>query len=239
MTAQGQAFPTWEKKTEALVDAISWAAEICGDWAYKKEAATLPDDNDAWFELRMGRMLELGVDETRNEDNIDPETGEPDVVDPRAEVICGQRQFMVEVRFFNRDQEHDSVAWLVADRARARLRMGFPRDEWLRPNAISIVELLQVIPMPNPKQVVDMRWQSEAVLEMDFATVIAERDASNVGTWIQKVQVAGTYNCAQDPGPFDSEVDAFPYVTDGGEIVTLDGVPITFPPPAPTPASST
>jgi hypothetical protein len=230
----GQAFPTWEDKTNALRDAISWAAGgICGEWAYKHEAATLPDDNDAWFELRMGRMLEIGVDESRNEDNIDPSTGEIDFDNPRAEVSCGQRQFMIEVRFFNRDQEHDVVAWLVADRARTRLRMSYPRDKWLRPNVVSIVELLNVIPMPNPKQVIDMRWQSEAVIEMDFATIVAERDKAAVGTWIEKVQMAGTFGCALDPGPFDIEVDASTYVTSGGSQVTSGGVPITSSPATP------
>lgn len=233
MTQFGEAFPKWEDKTEAIREAIQWASGVCGDWAYKKEAFSLPEDNTAWFELRMGRLRGLGVDELRNEDNIDPLTGEIDVEDPRAEVACGQRQFRVEVRFFNRDQEQDVVAWHVADTARARLRMSYPRERWLRPNVVSIVEMLDVFPMPSPIKVVQDRIQSEALLEMDFATVIAQRDASAVGTWIEAVEFAGTYECALDPGPFVGFVDASSLVTFEDVNVTFGDVQVTFPPEEP------
>lgn len=201
-----QPFPTWAQKTEALRKAISWAARgICGDWAYKKEAFTLPENNNPWFDLRMGRMLEVGVDEVRSENNIDPVTGNPNSANPRADVVYSQRQFMIEARFFSFDQEHDTVAWLVADRARSRLRFPVVRDRFLKPAGISIVELLQIFPMPTPREVVDMRWQSEAVLEMDFFTTLCERDDAAVGTWIETVEMSSTL---KNPGgvPLDPKL---------------------------------
>ena len=178
-------------------------------------------------------MIEIGIDEIRYEDNIDPSTGEIDVENPRADVVCGQRSFTVEIRFKNRDQEHDSVAWVVAERTRARLRMSYPRDEWLRPNVVGIVELHQVIPMPDPRGAVEMRWQSEAVLEVNVTTAIAERDPSAVGTWIEKVEVAGTLICSLDPNSFDASVDASTFVTSGGVPVTSGGVAVTSTPATP------
>lgn len=193
-----QPFPTWAQKTEALRNAIAWAARgICGDWKYKKEAFSLPDNNNPWFELAMGRMLELGVDEVRSEDNIDPVTGNPDIENPRSDVMYSQRQFMVEARFFSFDQEHDTVAWLIADRMRTRFRFPYVRDRFLKPVGISIVELLQIFPMPGaglavPRQVEGMRWKSEAVLEMDLFTTLCERDDAAIGTWIETVEMSST-----------------------------------------------
>lgn len=183
-------FPTWQAKTEAIRQACEWATGVCGDWKYKKEAFSLPDNNTAWFELKMGRMRELGVDEIRSSDNIDPNTGLPNVENPRLETVCGQRQFFVELRTFNRDQEHDAVAWLVAERARARLRFPYVRDRWFRAHAISIVELFEVVPMPDPKKVEQQRWLSEAILEVDLATVIVETDGAAIGTWIETVEIS-------------------------------------------------
>jgi hypothetical protein len=201
-----QPFPTWEQKTEALRDAIAWAAKgICGDWRYKKEAFSLPDDNDPWFELAMGRMLEIGVDEIRSEDNIDPTTGNPYSENPRLDSVYSQRQFMIEARFFSRDQEHDTVAWLIADRARSRLRFPYVRERFLKPVGIAIVELLQAIPMPSPRKVIDMRWQSEAVIEMEFFTTLREVDEAAVGTWIETVEVSSVL---RNPGgvPLDPKL---------------------------------
>jgi hypothetical protein len=182
--------PSWLQKVNAIRDAFAWATRVHGDWKYKKEAFSLPDDNAAWFELSMGRMLELGVDEIRNEDNIDPVTEEPYPDKPRAELVCGQRQFFVEVRAKSRDQEQDAVAWLVLDRARARMRMRHVRDSFLRAVDVNIVEMLQVIPMPAPRKPVALRWQSEALLEIDFTTVINERDDAAVGTWIETIEIS-------------------------------------------------
>jgi hypothetical protein len=196
---------TWLDKTEALRDMIAWASGVCGDWKFKAAASGLPDDNVAWFELRMGRINALGIDETRYTDNIDPVTGLPDVNSPRKDTQCGQRVFGVEARFFNRDQEQDVVAWVAADRTRSRLRMGYAREEWLDPNVLSIVEIADVFAMPNPTQAVQMRWQSEALFEMSFATVIAEDDDAAVGSWIESVEISSTL---RNPGgvPLDPAV---------------------------------
>ncbi len=182
--------PTWENKTDAIRDSIKWASGVFGDWKFKHKAFQLPKNNEPWFELKMGRIRPLGIDEIRNEDNIDPITEEPDVTNPRRELVCGQRQFFVEARFYGRDQSHDVVAWLIAERARARLRFDFPRDEWLKPNEVAISEMLEVVPMPEPLQVVVERIQSEAVFELSFATSINEFDSAAVGTWIESVEIS-------------------------------------------------
>lgn len=204
MTAQ--LHPTWSQKTEAIRAAIQWAAfNICGDWKFKKEATSLPDDNDAWFELRMGRLLEVGTPDIGHEDNIDPTTGDPDVESPRKEVIYSGREMYVEVRFFSRDQEHDAVAWVVADRARSRLRMPYVKERFFSPVGLSILEFLEIFPMPSPEKVVEYRWESEALFEMQFFTILSEVDNAAVGTWIETVEITSEL---KNPGgvPLDSKL---------------------------------
>lgn len=185
-----QPFPTWRQKTDALRDAIAWAAQgIAGDWKFKKEATSLPDDNNAWFELRMGRILERGVPDVVSEDNIDPTTGQPDVDNPRKEIVYSAREFFVEARFFSRDQEHDAVAWLIADRARSRLRMPYVRDRFFTPVGLSVLEFTDLFSMPNPNKVVMDRYESEALFEMQYFTILAEADNAAVGTWIETVEL--------------------------------------------------
>lgn len=184
-----EAFPTWLQKVEAIRQACEWATGVCGDWKYKQRAFELPEDNDAWFELSMGRIRSLGIDDLCWVDNIDPNTGDPNVDSPAKQVMVGQRQFFVELRTFNRDQEADVVAWAVAERARTRLRLPYARDAFLSAAQIGLAELFEVVPMPSPQQVVGDRWQSEAILEMDLTTSIIESDGAAIGTWIESVAI--------------------------------------------------
>jgi hypothetical protein len=192
----GEIYPTWLQKCDAIRDACAWATGVCGDWAYKKEAFELPEDNEPWFELRMGRMRELGVDDICYTDNGVP-AGDPGGEFPRQDTIVGQRQFFVEMRTFNRDQEQDVVAWLVADRARTRLRLPYAKERFLTPVNVALAELFEVVPMPTPRAPVEQRWRSEAVLEMDLTTVVAETDGAAIGTWIESVEISSDLkNCA-------------------------------------------
>lgn len=192
-------YPTWLQKCDAIRDAVAWATQTHGDWAYRKEAFSDPDDNDPWFELRMGRMRELGVDDVCYLDN-GTTPSDPGGEFPRQDVIVGQRQFFVEMRVFNIDQEQDVVAWNVATRARTRMRLQYLKDRWFIPNQIGIAELFEVVPMPAPRQPVELRWRSEAVLEMDLVTAVAETDTAAIGTWIETVEVSSNLkNCAGVP----------------------------------------
>ncbi len=210
--------PNWQYKLEALTRGLEWATGVCGVWKFQADAFSAPDNNDPWFELRMRRIFEIARDEVLQCDNIDPNTGEPDVVSPRKEVVVGQREFRAELRVFGRDQEHDVVAWVIADRARTRMRLPFFRNEYLNrtPNVedtslilsanMAIVELFDVVPMPPTEKVIMDRWQSEAVLEMRMATTVAEDDPAAVGTWIEQVEI--TSNILQPDGatPIDSSL---------------------------------
>lgn len=195
-----ETFPTWQQKVDAIKAACEWATGVCGDWKYKARAFELPENNEAWFELSMGRIRSLGIDDICRIDNIDPATGQPDVEYPRKDVVVGQRQFFVELRTFNRDQEQDVVAWVVADRARTRLRLPYARDEFFRAAKIGLAELFEVVPMPSPQNVVQERWQSEAVLEMDLTTSIVESDGAAIGTWIESLEISSNLrNTGGDP----------------------------------------
>ena len=50
--------------------------------------------------------------------------------------------------------------------------------------------MFEVVPLPSPQTVVQDRWQSEAVLEMDLTTSIIESDGAAIGTWIESVAVS-------------------------------------------------
>ena len=197
---------------------LEWASGVCGVWKFQDEAFQAPESNDPWFELRMARVFSISPDETVQCDNIDPVTGLPDPVSPRKEVVIGQREFRAELRAFGRDQDHDVVAWVIAERTRTRMGLAYFRDEFLNktpdpndpaavPSAnMAIVELFDVFPMPPTNQVIMDRWQSEAVLEMRLATTVAEDDPAAVGTWIEKVEISS--NILQPDGvtPIDSSL---------------------------------
>lgn len=210
--------PDWRYKLDILTRGLEWASGVCGVWKFQHEAFNAPRNNDPWFELRMMRVFEVAPDETINCDNIDPGTGEIDVENPRKEVTVGQREFRAEFRAFGRDQEHDTVAWVIADRTRSRMRMPYFRNNFLdrtprvddpslTPSAnISIVELFDVFAMPPTNKVTSDRWQSEAVLEMRLATSTAEDDPAAVGTWVEAVEVSS--NLLQPDGvtPLDPSI---------------------------------
>lgn len=195
-----EAFPTWQQKVDAIKAACEWATGVRGDWKYKAEAFSLPENNDAWFELSMGRIRTLGIDDICSIDNGVPVGGGAGAEFPRSDLVVGQRQFFVELRTFNRDQEQDVVAWIIADRARAKLSLPYVREEFFTPAQIGIAELFEVVPMPSPQQVVQERWQSEAVLEMDLTTSIVESDGAAIGTFIESIEVSSNLiNSGGDP----------------------------------------
>ena len=221
--------PNWRTKLATLTRGLEWASGVKGVWKFQHDAFQAPQNNDPWFELRMRRIFELGPDEVLNCDNIDPNTGEPDATNPRKEVVAGQREFRCEMRVFGRDQEHDQAAWVVADRTRSRMRMSHFTNEFLNkpptdpddvPSAnIALVELFDVIAMPPTVKVVSDRWQSEALLEMRFATVTAEEDDAAVGTWIERVEISSDLRQPGGVTPLDSSLQL--------DDVLIDG----FPPP--------
>ncbi len=209
--------PDWKSKLETLTRGLEWASGVCGVWKFQDDAFQAPESNDPWFELRMMRVFSIGNDETLQCDNIDPATGQPDVESPRKEVVVGQREFRAELRVFGRDQDHDVVAWVIADRTRTRMGLPYFRDEFLNrtprvddqppiiPSAnMAIVELFDVFAMPPTNQVVMDRWQSEAVLEMRLATTVAEDDPAAVGTWIEQVEVSSNLLQPDGETPLDS-----------------------------------
>lgn len=192
--------PTWQDKLDTLTRGLEWASGVSGVWKFQDDAFQAPQNNKPWFELRMRRIFSLAPDEVRDCDNIDPATGNPDVTNPRKEVVIGQREFRCEMRVFGRDQDHDAVAWVIAERTRTRMRLPFFTNEYLNkppedpdnvPSAnISLIELFDVVAMPAPVKDVQHRVQSEAILEMRLATAVAEDDAASTGTYIEKVEIS-------------------------------------------------
>ena len=137
---------------------------------------------------------------------------------PRKEVVIGQREFRAELRVFGRDQDHDVVAWVIAERTRTRMGFSYFCDEFLNktpdpndpaavPSAnMAIVELFDVFPMPPTNQVIMDRWQSEAVLERRLSTTVAEDDPAAVGTWIEKVAISSNIKQPDGVTPIDSSL---------------------------------
>ena len=207
--------PDWKTKLDTLTRGLEWASGVCGVWKFQDEAFQAPESNDPWFELRMARVFSIGPDETAQCDNIDPVTKLPDKKNPRKEVVIGQREFRCELRAFGRDQDHDVVAWVIAERTRTRMGLSYfcdvflnktpyPNDPAAVPSAnMAIVELFDVFPMPPTNQVIMDRWQSEAVLEMRLSTTVAEDDPAAVGTWIEKVEISSNIKQPDGVTPID------------------------------------
>lgn len=207
--------PDWQTKLATLTRGLEWASGVCGVWKFQADAFQAPQNNDPWFELRLRRVFVIGIDEVLQCDNIDPTTNLPDLVDPRKEVVVGQREFRVEFRVFGRDQDHDAVAWVIADRTRTRMMLPYFRNEFLNkvpvstddaavPSAnMAIVEVFDVMPMPPAEKVVSSRWQSEAILEMRMSTTVAEDDPAAVGTWIEKVEISSNLLQPDGETPLD------------------------------------
>ena len=210
--------PDWKTKLDTLTRGLEWASGVRGVWKFQDDAFQAPESNDPWFELRMARVFSIAPDETVQCDNVDPVTALPDVESPRKEVVIGQREFRCELRAFGRDQDHDVVAWVIAERTRTRMGLAYFRDEFLNktpdpndpaavPSAnMAIVELFDVFPMPPTNQVIMDRWQSEAVLEMRLATTVAEDDPAAVGTWIEKVEISSKIKQPDGVTPIDSSL---------------------------------
>lgn len=204
------AHPTWKDKTDKILEALCWASKLEGAWANTKEAFRLREPNaEAWFEIRVRALREIGIDETIQRDlestgsKLQPGVDDPappgSLENPRQEEQCGQRQLTLDVRFFSGDTEHDSVAWVHADQTRARLRTSYVRNEFLRPVAVSIDTMFDVFALPTVSTPeTDDREESEASLELILATTIREIDEAAVGTWIESVQV--TSNLKQPGG---------------------------------------
>ena len=205
----GTVGPTWSDKLDTLTRGLEWATEVQGAWKYQHGAFQVPQNNDPWFELRMMRVFSVGNAEVANCPNIDLNTGDPDATNPRKEVAISQKEFRCDVRVFGRDQSHDVVAWVVADKARTRMRLPYFTGEFLNNQAdttgapsmnMAIVELFDIVPMPPPTQAVQNRWQSEAMLEMRMSTSTAEDDPAAVGSIIEAVEISS------DLQPLDSSL---------------------------------
>lgn len=193
--------PDWATKMATLTRGLEWASGVQGVWKFQADAFQAPQNNDPWFELRMRRVFAIGKAEGLDVDNIDPATGAIDVTNPRKEVAVTQVEFRCEMRVLGRDQDHDTVAWVIADTARTRMGLPYFRDGYLNktpdpndpaavPSAnMSVIELFDVVPMPGPEVVAD-RWQSEAILELRLATTTVQDDPAAVGTWIEKVEIS-------------------------------------------------
>lgn len=205
--------PTWSDKLDVLTRGLEWATGVCGVWKFQHDAFQAPRNNDPWFELRMMRVFAIGNAETVNCENTDPNTGKPDATNPRKEVAIEQKEFRCEMRVFGRDQEHDVVAWVVADRARTRMRLPYFTDEFLNnvtgeaPSAnIAIVELFDIVPMPAPVQEIANRWQSEAMLEMRLSTTMAQDDPAAVGSNIEAVELSSNLLQCDGVTPLDPSI---------------------------------
>ncbi len=206
----------WKSKLDILTRGLEWASGVDGVWKFQHEAFQAPKNNKPWFELRMQRVFAIGPDESIDCDNIDPVTGQPDIINPRKEVVVGQREFRCDMRVFGLDQEHDVVAWVIADRTRTRMRLPYFTTEFLNkpptdpnnvPSAnIALVELFDVVPMPAPIKVVDARWPSEAMLEMRMATTMTESDAAATGTWIEAVEISSDLRQPGGVVPLDPSI---------------------------------
>ncbi len=210
--------PTWSDKLDILTRGLEWATGVSGVWKFQHEAFQAPQANDPWFELRMMRVFAIGNAEVVNAENIDPNTGLPDVTNPRKEIAVSQKEIRCDMRVFGRDQQHDVVAWVIADQARTRMRMPYFTDEFLNrqttledtddvPSAnLAIVELFDIVPMPPPQEVISNRWQSEAMFEMRLSTSTAEDDPAAVGAIIEAVEI--TSNLLQPDGvtPLDPSI---------------------------------
>lgn len=189
--------PTWRDKLDTLTRGLEWATGVCGVWKFQHDAFEAPSSNEPWFELRMMRVFDIGNAESVDVENIDPETGEPDEESPRKEVAVSQKEFRCDMRVFGRDQQHDVVAWVVADEARTRMRLPYFTDEFLNNQGgeapsinCAIVELFDIMPMPPTLMEVAARWQSEALFEMRLSTSMAVDDPAAVGTIIEAVELS-------------------------------------------------
>lgn len=212
--AGGASFPDWDAKVEAIKKWVCWATRANGDWYYRDTYQGTPQPNEPYFQLLLRRLVELGVPEVQQIDLENPPANPcvplPNATqaEPRAEMVVSNRLLHIDLRVHSYDQNANQAAWAVADATRSRMRMRTPRDRFLSPCQISLVETFQVIHMPNRARAeegdrdkptpTDDHFYSEALLELKLATVVAETDNSAVGTWIERTEVSS--NLLHGPG---------------------------------------
>ena len=174
----------WPHKLLALQEAVHWAAGHAATVVFRDSSAadSARESRRPWIELALDSIAMIGTDTVSRED---------DGSGALQEVYSGQREFTVEVRAYSREQTLGEQAWYLADRVRQRLRSSaYARTRWLEPQDIAIVRMHRVVNL-SPRAW-DGRAEGEAVLELELATSVCERDAANTVHWIDTVLLSSS-----------------------------------------------
>lgn len=188
------AHPSIQKKFDALRRWLSWAADGTPvSFIDEADGDRLREPNQAWVEMRLRQVRPVGVDEVRQETNLDV-FGVEDEINPRQEVLVGQRNLSFDLRFRSRSQAVGASGWHVAMRTQARIRIPAARDRYLGDFDMALVGAPFVMNMPKASLQtgvvsVEGRVENEAVMELQMSTSIREADSSAIGSWIEAVSI--------------------------------------------------
>jgi hypothetical protein len=217
----GFAYPDLPKRFDHLKRAVAWAAEINTVWRDQDDGGIVRKANKPWVELRPRRIASIGVDEIRHQDLETPLT-EGTLDWPRQELQVAWKEMFFEMRFRSRSQKHKSSAWYAGTRFQTRFRGTYPLQKWLKPMQFSIVNIGDVVNMPETKPFQD-RVEDLAVIEFSLNALLCDADEANVGTWIDRCEVSSDITCLQVDANLDDVVMGWP---DGTIVVDSEGTPV-------------
>ncbi len=174
----------WQKIQDTLKE---WFANISGletHWFGEQiESLERP-----YAQLQVSSSNSIGTDDRREEyDDTQPE-GEQIV-----RSIYGNRVFMLGCRVRTRDQTPTGAARWYLEKVRSSLYKISSLDVFKEAN-LALVGSEAVI---NLDTVFQQRQESEALLDIRFATAAVETDPRDRGTWIEKIEVSSDI---KDPG---------------------------------------
>lgn len=156
-----------------------WMARASGLRTFWRGEA-VPIEDRPYAELAIGSSQGLGVDETRIEYDDTRSLGKELI-----RTQCGNRLFTLSCRVRTRDQSPTGAARFYLEKVRTALKKASSL-EMFRTAQLAVVA---AEPLINLDVIFDDREESQAVMDVRFATVANETDAHDQGGYITTVEL--------------------------------------------------
>ncbi len=200
----GFEYPDLPKRLDELKEAVAWASGVKTVWIDQNDGGVVRKTNKPWIELRPKRFQSIGTGEIRSTD-LETALTEGTLDYPRQELLVDWYEVFFEARCRSRKQEHKVSAWYAGLQFKTRIRSSYALHKWLKPMQFSIVDIGDVMNMPEIKTH-DGRVEDAAIIEFSLNTVVCEIDTAGLGTWIDRCLVTSDITPLDDTLQLDDKV---------------------------------
>jgi hypothetical protein len=176
--------PDLKEQLTTFADVLTRAGECPVVWIDTNKKGLIRKANKIWCELRLRVVRTVGTDEIRHEDI----GGSTRLKNPRQDLLISARVLELQANFRSRSQEFLTSAWHAATRAQSRMQWPYAKTK-LNGKNLSLSKVGQVINMQGAK-VFDDRAEDAAVIEFWLNSMLTDRDAEAVGTYIEEIELS-------------------------------------------------